>query len=197
MKARKPFKAGSLENSWVFGWLFRMVQSCRNRKFGGFQYKLFGLLAIIILFLWVPLNYLNFERTTTSQRCPTPARFHLSAEPELFPIWDSADAYLISGGVNLFPGKAGFNPTLIGGCCQEKIFERRPNQNAGMFKPIASRTFADVLYRSSNCQDRRETLAGLVRRKVEAAGFTFKVSIPYFSATMLHMIYTSLIYVLS
>ena len=115
-----------------------------------------------------------------NNQCPNriPARFHVSAEPELYGKWanNKADAYLLAGGSNLFPGRAAFHSVLIGGCCQNKIFLSNRTTAAAGFTPMVNRTFADVTYRSSYCQDRRENLAGLVRQRVEAAGFTFQVS---------------------
>ena len=147
----------------------------------------FGLsVMVFLLFFSLVIKKLDEISNITSRlitpvpkECPIPSRFHVSGEPELYLRW-RADAYLLSGGINLFPGKAAYHPLLIGDCCQSGLFKRGPNQKSG-FIPIINRTFADVSYRSSICHGRREHLAGVVRRKVEAAGFTFQVSHNYFS----------------
>jgi hypothetical protein len=110
--------------------------------------------------------------------CPTPVRFHSSSEPEPFERWE-ADLLLLAGGANIRPEKSVYFPSLITACCRDKIFQRTPpgfDTRNLTFLPIIDRTFADVVYRSANCEDKkREDLVGIVRRKVEDAGFVFKV----------------------
>jgi hypothetical protein len=111
--------------------------------------------------------------------CPIPVRVHSSGEPNTYEPWEP-DLRILSGGANRKAYKSVYFPLLISLCCKDKIFRRIPagfDTSVLEYHPIVNRTFADVVFRSAECTDwKREYLVAVVRKRVEAAGFTFKVS---------------------
>jgi len=141
----------------------RLPLPCRWLAIGVFYVLMLGGLTL--------LHRLGTDAYCKSQ---VPLRIHFSGEPTSYQLHAQVDLRILAGGANLEPSYSFYNPILLS--VVRDIYDNE--KRLAKVLPPSERKFADVFYRSSLCAKDREDAVAVVRKIVEGAGFSFKVSLP-------------------
>jgi hypothetical protein len=131
-----------------------------------------GYLILLVVAYYVAgfFNVDSADREAEPTSCPMRYQvlIHASGEPEAFD-GGCADLRLLAGGANVLRDRSFYSTMLVKHVTESIV---SPAFDPRVLRPMKDRKI-DVLYRSRNCDAKREAFAGKLRSRIEVAGYTF------------------------